>query len=167
MAKNLSKIENKTQPANMAATEPADFHQPQVQHIYGYVFFEDLTFRRPDVLKTWRFDDLTFCKPDVLYTWRFVNLTFQTFWNRTFWNLTFCGCTIKEDKSIRVVFSFDGQPLWPFLNSAQDYLSWLMNGTMISSSFVVLQQRLLIVVFFQRNMRGFLLKFCTWSLQHL
>jgi hypothetical protein len=25
-------------PANMAATEPADFHQPQVQNIYGYYF---------------------------------------------------------------------------------------------------------------------------------
>jgi hypothetical protein len=31
--KKTSKIENKTQPANMAATEPADFHQPQVQNI--------------------------------------------------------------------------------------------------------------------------------------
>jgi hypothetical protein len=32
----------------MAATEPADFHQPQVQNIYGCFFatgrFEDLTF---------------------------------------------------------------------------------------------------------------------------
>jgi hypothetical protein len=42
----------------MAATEPADFHQPQVQNIYGCFFatghFEDLTFV-----------NLTFCKPDV------------------------------------------------------------------------------------------------------
>ena len=38
-----SKIENETQPANMAATEPADFHQPQVQHIYG-CFFYNRTF---------------------------------------------------------------------------------------------------------------------------
>jgi hypothetical protein len=41
-------VENKTQPANMAATEPADFHQPQVQNMYGCFFatgrFEDLTF---------------------------------------------------------------------------------------------------------------------------
>jgi hypothetical protein len=48
MAKKPSKTENKTQPANMAATEPADFHQPQVQNIYGGYFangrFEDLTF---------------------------------------------------------------------------------------------------------------------------
>jgi hypothetical protein len=46
--KKTFKIENKTQPANMAATEPADFHQPQVQNIYGWFFatgcFEDLTF---------------------------------------------------------------------------------------------------------------------------
>jgi hypothetical protein len=48
----------------MAATEPADFHQPQVQNIYG-------CFLQPDVLKTWRFVNLTFCKPDVLQTWRF------------------------------------------------------------------------------------------------
>jgi hypothetical protein len=37
-----------TLPANMAATEPADFRQPQVQNIYGCFFatgrFEDLTF---------------------------------------------------------------------------------------------------------------------------
>ncbi len=62
MAKKPCKIENKTQPitltANMAATEPADFHQPQVQNIYG-------CFLQPDVLKTWRFVNLTFCKPDV------------------------------------------------------------------------------------------------------
>jgi hypothetical protein len=35
--KKTSKIENKTQPitlpANMAATEPANFHQPQVQNL--------------------------------------------------------------------------------------------------------------------------------------
>ena len=49
-----SKIENKTQPANMAATEPADFIQPQVQNIYGCFF------------ATGRFEDLTFCKPDIL-----------------------------------------------------------------------------------------------------
>ncbi len=41
-------------PANMAATEPADFHQPQVQNIYGCFF------------ATGRFEDLTFCKPDIL-----------------------------------------------------------------------------------------------------
>jgi hypothetical protein len=52
--KITSKIENKTQPANMAATEPADFHQPQVQNIYGCFF------------STRRFEDLTFCKPDIL-----------------------------------------------------------------------------------------------------
>jgi hypothetical protein len=46
-------------PANMAATEPADFHQPQVQNIYMDVFLQ------PDVLKNWRFVNLTFCKPDV------------------------------------------------------------------------------------------------------
>jgi hypothetical protein len=49
MAKQPSKIENKTQPANMAAIEPADFHQPQVQNIHMMFFFatrrvEDLTF---------------------------------------------------------------------------------------------------------------------------
>jgi hypothetical protein len=49
--KKPSKIENKTQPslaympAYMAATEPADFHQPQVQNIYG-------CFLQPDILKT-------------------------------------------------------------------------------------------------------------------
>ncbi len=42
-----------------------------------------------------------------------------------------------------------------------------LNGTMVSSSFVVLKQRLLIVVFVQRKMRVFLLQFCTWGLQHL
>jgi hypothetical protein len=46
--KKTSKTENNTQPANMAATEPADFHQPQVQNINGCFFatghFEDLTF---------------------------------------------------------------------------------------------------------------------------
>jgi hypothetical protein len=42
----------------MAATEPADSHQPQVQNMYGWFFatrhFKDLTFCK-----------LTFCKPDV------------------------------------------------------------------------------------------------------
>jgi hypothetical protein len=47
--KKPSKIENKTQPANMAATEPADFHQLQVKNIYMDVFFA-----------TGRFEDLTF-----------------------------------------------------------------------------------------------------------
>jgi hypothetical protein len=41
-------------PANMAATEPADLHQPQVQKIYGCFFstgrFEDLMFYKPDIL---------------------------------------------------------------------------------------------------------------------
>jgi hypothetical protein len=46
MAKQPSKIE--------AATEPADFHQPQVKNRYGGFF------------ATGRFKDLTFCKPDVL-----------------------------------------------------------------------------------------------------
>jgi hypothetical protein len=41
-------------PANMAATEPKDFHQPQVQNIYGCFF------------ATGRFEDLAFCKPDIL-----------------------------------------------------------------------------------------------------
>jgi hypothetical protein len=55
MAKQPSKIENKiTLPANIAATEPADFHQPQLQNIYGCF------------LATGRFEDLTFCKPAVL-----------------------------------------------------------------------------------------------------
>jgi hypothetical protein len=36
------------------ATEPADFHQPQVQNINGFFF------------ATGRFEDLTFCKPDIL-----------------------------------------------------------------------------------------------------
>ena len=54
MAKKTSKIENKTQPANMAAIEPVDFHQPQAQNIYGCFF------------ATGRFEDLTFCKPDIL-----------------------------------------------------------------------------------------------------
>ncbi len=40
--------------ANMAATEPADFHQPPVQNINGCLF------------ATGRFEDLTFCKPDIL-----------------------------------------------------------------------------------------------------
>ncbi len=39
----------------MAATKPADFHQPQVQNIYMDVFFS-----------TGRFEDLTFSKPDIL-----------------------------------------------------------------------------------------------------
>ncbi len=43
-----------TLPANMAATEPADFHQTQVQNIYGCFF------------ATRRFEDLMFCKPDIL-----------------------------------------------------------------------------------------------------
>jgi hypothetical protein len=34
--------------------KPADFHQPQVQKIYGCFF------------ATGRFEDLTFCKPDIL-----------------------------------------------------------------------------------------------------
>jgi len=37
--KKPSKIEKNTAitlPANMAATEPADFHQPQVQNINGF-----------------------------------------------------------------------------------------------------------------------------------
>jgi hypothetical protein len=51
--KKSSKIDNKTQPANMDATEPADFHQPQVQNIYGCIF------------ATGRFEDLAFCKPDI------------------------------------------------------------------------------------------------------
>jgi hypothetical protein len=38
----------------MAATEPAGFHQPQIQNINGYFF------------ATGRFEDLTFCKPAVL-----------------------------------------------------------------------------------------------------
>ncbi len=59
------KIENKTQPANMAATEPADFHQPQVQNICGCFFF-NRTFWRPDVLTIWRYVKLMSCKPDVL-----------------------------------------------------------------------------------------------------
>ncbi len=37
----------------MDATEPADFHQPQVQNIYGCIF------------ATGRFEDLAFCKPDI------------------------------------------------------------------------------------------------------
>jgi hypothetical protein len=40
----------------MAATEPADYHQPQVQNIYGCSF------------ATGRFEYLSFCKPDVLQT---------------------------------------------------------------------------------------------------
>jgi hypothetical protein len=44
--KKPSKIENKTQPANMAATVPAE---------YMWMFFA-----------TRRFEDLTFCKPDIL-----------------------------------------------------------------------------------------------------
>jgi hypothetical protein len=43
MAKKPSQIENKTQPSlclqNMAATEPADFHQPQVKNMNGCFFF--------------------------------------------------------------------------------------------------------------------------------
>jgi hypothetical protein len=49
-----------TLPANMAATEPADFQQPQVYMIYMDVFLQ------PNVLKTLRFVNLTFCKPYVL-----------------------------------------------------------------------------------------------------
>jgi hypothetical protein len=47
--KKLSKIENKT--------EPAHFHQPQVPTEFIWMFFA-----------TGRFEDLTFCKPDVLKT---------------------------------------------------------------------------------------------------
>jgi hypothetical protein len=60
MAKKTSKIENKTQESLclqtwlQPATEPADFHQPQVQNIYGCFF------------ATRRFEYLTFCKPDIL-----------------------------------------------------------------------------------------------------
>jgi hypothetical protein len=43
MAKKTSKIENKTQPANMAATEPADFHQPY-RCFFATGRFKDLTF---------------------------------------------------------------------------------------------------------------------------
>jgi hypothetical protein len=45
--KKTSKIENEKQPANMAATERADFHLPQVQNIYRFFAtgcLEDLTF---------------------------------------------------------------------------------------------------------------------------
>jgi hypothetical protein len=56
--KKLSKIDNKntaiTLLPNMTATKPADFHQPQVQNIYGCFF------------ATGRFEDLTFCKSDIL-----------------------------------------------------------------------------------------------------
>jgi hypothetical protein len=44
--KKTTKIENKTHPANMTATESADFHQPQAQNIYGCVFLQ------PDFLTT-------------------------------------------------------------------------------------------------------------------
>jgi hypothetical protein len=51
----------------MAATEPADFHQPQVQNLYGCSFatkrFEDLTFCKLDVSDVLKPDVL---KPDVL-----------------------------------------------------------------------------------------------------
>jgi hypothetical protein len=40
------KKNSKTLPANMATTEPADFHQPQAQNIYGCFFLQ------PYVLKT-------------------------------------------------------------------------------------------------------------------
>jgi hypothetical protein len=43
-----------TLPVIMAATEPADFHQPQVQNIFGCFFASG------------RFEDLTFCKHDIL-----------------------------------------------------------------------------------------------------
>jgi hypothetical protein len=43
-----------TLPANMAATEPADFQKPKVLNIYGCYF------------ATLSFEDLTFCKPDIL-----------------------------------------------------------------------------------------------------
>ncbi len=44
MAKQPLKVENKTQPANMAATEPADFHQPQVQNIWMF-FLQLVVFK--------------------------------------------------------------------------------------------------------------------------
>jgi hypothetical protein len=44
--KKPSKIENKTQPANMAATEPADFHTTTSTEYIGMFFLQ------PDVLKT-------------------------------------------------------------------------------------------------------------------
>jgi hypothetical protein len=49
----------------MAGTEPADFHQPQVQSIYGCFFAPG------------RFEDLTFCKPDFLFR-RFETGHFET-----------------------------------------------------------------------------------------
>jgi hypothetical protein len=45
--KKTSKIKNETQTANMAATETADFHLPQVQNTYIWMSFLQL-----DVLKT-------------------------------------------------------------------------------------------------------------------
>jgi hypothetical protein len=57
--KKTFKTDNKTQPANMAATEPADSTN-HIYRIYLDVFFATGRF------KDRRFDDLTFCKPDVL-----------------------------------------------------------------------------------------------------
>jgi hypothetical protein len=64
-------------PANVAATEPADFHQPQVQNICGCFFatvhFEDLTFCEPDVSDVLKLDVLKpdVLKPDVLWVYLF------------------------------------------------------------------------------------------------
>ncbi len=85
--KKTSKIENKTQPANMTATN-LRFSTYHKYRIDMDVFWKR-TFWGPDVLTTWRFINLTFCKL------HFVNLRFQAFWKRTFWNLTFCECTYK------------------------------------------------------------------------
>jgi hypothetical protein len=53
-------------PTNRAATEPADFHQPQVQNLYGC--FVNLTFCKPDVSDVLKPDVLkpNVLKPDVL-----------------------------------------------------------------------------------------------------
>jgi hypothetical protein len=70
----------------MAATEPADFHQPQVQNIYGYFFatgrLEDLTFCKPDVSDVLKPDVLKpdVLKPDVLWVYRRPTLCILIVW---------------------------------------------------------------------------------------
>ncbi len=66
-------------PANMAETEPADFHQPQVQNIYGRFFatrrFVNLTFCKPDASDVLKPDVLKpdVLKPDVLWLYLYLH----------------------------------------------------------------------------------------------
>ncbi len=116
IAKNPSKIENKTQPSLCLQTwlqQNLRISTNQKYRIYMDVFFatgrfEDLTFWRPDVLKTWRFVKLTFCGCTVLHV-DLINedishilerytfpMLWAVLWIRNRWILTFCIKRFKE-----------------------------------------------------------------------